>query len=340
MSLLARILIIFTTFSYSLAGRIAQADEWNVGFNTLQVSDPELDYDIDVAVWYPTQESAKAETVGPATLYVARGAKPIARTHGLILISHGFSGSFLGHNDTAQFLARQGFVVATPTHPDLPGLKSGKPAFDPLVVRPRHLRLVSNRLLNHPQFKAGFLQPRVGVIGYSLGGYTALAASGVQPDLSGLAAYCSVEINDALLCSPEATQRFATIADQLPQQKIDQLAAIVLLAPAYGPLFSEQSLAKLDIPVRLFSAEKDQELDNRYNAQHFEKFLGNTSANEVIKDAGHFVFMAPCPDALKHAIPLLCEDNKNVDRLSVHQKLNETIGHFFARVFGQQKTDA
>jgi len=56
--------------------------------------------------------------------------------------------------------------------------------------------------------------------------------------------------------------------------------------------FSEKSLAEIKIPVQLFSAEKDQELDNRYNVQYFAKLLPNTTPIQVVKGAGHFVFMA------------------------------------------------
>ena len=84
--------------------------------------------------------------------------------------------------------------------------------------------------------------------------------------------------------------------------------------------------------MRLFSAEKDQELNNRYNAQHFEEFLPNTASIEVIKDAGHFVFMAPCPEGLKRAVPFICEDAESVDRVAVHQKLNRDIAKFFNEV--------
>ena len=332
MTLFARIFLIFSFFSCFLVGGAALAKEWDVGFRNILVSDPVIHHDIEVAVWYPTQAKAKKETIGSATLHIARGAELHVSSRGLIIISHGFSGNSLGHNDTAQFLASLGYVVATPTHPDLQGLKSGKPGFDPLVARPRHIQLIIDELLNHPPFKTNLHQNRIGIIGFSLGTYTALTVAGAKPGLSGLATYCTTNIKDALLCSTQASQRFTAIAPNLISQRDNRIGGAVLLAPAYGPLFSKNSLANVKIPVRLFSAEKDQELNNRYNAQHFEEFLPNTASIEVIKDAGHFVFMAPCPEGLKRAVPFICEDAESVDRVAVHQKLNRDIAKFFNEV--------
>ncbi len=332
MILFTQVFLIVSLFFCFLMGGAALAEEWNVGFRSIQVSDAAIHHEIEVAVWYPTQTKAKEESIGPATLHVARGAELPASSQSLILISHGFSGNFLGHNDTAQFLASLGYVVATPTHPDLQGLKSGKPEFDPLVARPRHIQLIIDELLNHPSFKTNLHQKRIGIIGFSLGTYTALTTIGAKPELSGLATYCTINTKDVLLCSPQANQRFSAIAPNLISQRDNRIGGAVLLAPAYGPLFSKSSLANVKIPVQLFSAEKDQELNNRYNAQHFEEFLPNTTSIEVIKDAGHFVFMAPCPDGLKRAVPFICEDTESVNRVAVHKKLNRDIAKFFDEV--------
>lgn len=328
MKLFTRVFLIFSALYVSSV----PAEEWNVGFTTIGVSDSVVDYDIEVAIWYPTEAKVKGETIGPTTLQLAKGAPPLVSSQNLILISHGFSGNFLGHNDTAQYLARLGYVVATPTHPDLQGLKSGNPEFDPLVARPRHIQLIIDELLNHPSFEANLNQNHIGIIGFSLGTYTALTALGATPDFSGLAAYCAVNTQDVLLCSSQAKQRFSTIESNLALQRDNRFGGAVLLAPAYGPIFPEKSLANIATSVQLFSAENDQELDSRYNAQYFKESLPNIASTAIIKDAGHFVFMAPCPEELKRVVPFICSDTESVDRVMVHQKLNRDIAKFFKEV--------
>ena len=324
-------LISITCFSF-LITNIVLAEEWNVGLRVIQVSDPAFRSDIEVAVWYPTQSKAKEESMGAMPLLVAKDAESLSSSQGLIILSHGFSGNFMGHNDTAQFLAKRGYIVATPTHPDLPGLATGQAEFDPLVARPRHIQLIISELLNQPSFTS-IDQSRIGIIGFSLGAYTALSALGATPDLSGLKAYCEINQKDTLLCSYRAKQRFPIIAASLTPQKNHLISAAILLAPAYGPLFSEETLAGVKTPIGLFSAEKDQELDNQYNAEYFKKFLPNITSHKALKDAGHFIFMAPCPEGLKQAVPLICEDPVSVDREAIHHELNRDIDFFFSTAF-------
>lgn len=320
-----------TNFVLCLLTSIASAEEWNVGFRMIPI--PDSAFESKFAVWYPTEVEPISETFGIATLQIAKNAKPINTIRGLIIISHGFSGNFLSHNDTAQTLAKFGYVVATPTHPDLHGLRSGKPEFDPLVTRPRYIQSIINKLSNHPLFKSNALQNRVGIVGFSLGAYSALVATGVVPDLSNLATYCAIKTEDELLCSPEATRRLTAIEPYLAHQPDYQVKAAVLLAPAYGPLFSDKSFINVTIPIKIVSAEEDKALDNAYNAQYFKKLLPTKASHEIVKRAGHFVFMAPCSIELKQAAPVICNDNKFVDRTEIHQKLNRDIVNFFKSVF-------
>ena len=52
--------------------------------------------------------------------------------------------------------------------------------------------------------------------------------------------------------------------------------------------------------------------------------------HESIKSAGHYTFMAPCPESLKDKLPaFICIDKKGVDRLAIHQDLNVKIHEFF-----------
>lgn len=322
---------VFLILSALYAGSVP-AEEWNVGFMTIGVSDSVVDYDIEVAIWYPTEAKVKGETIGPTTLQVAKGAQPLVSSQNLILISHGFSGNYLGHNDTAQFLARLGYVVATPTHPDLQGLRSGNLEFDPLVARPRHIQLIIDELLNHPLFGANLNQNHIGIIGFSLGTYSVLTALGATPDFSGLRSYCAIKTQDVLLCSPQARQRFVAIESNLVLLGDNRIGGAVLLAPAYGPVFPEKSLADIATSVQLFSAENDQEIDNRYNAQYFKESLPNIASIEILKDAGHFTFMAPCSEELKRTAPFICRDAEAVDRVMVHRKLNRDIAKFFKTV--------
>jgi predicted dienelactone hydrolase len=102
-----------------------------------------------------------------------------------VLISHGTGGSDASHYDTALALAGEGFVVAALTHTgdnymDQSYIGNRKDLTD----RPRQVSVVLNYMLTtwiqHERVDAG----RVGMFGFSLGGFTTLVESGGIPDLS------------------------------------------------------------------------------------------------------------------------------------------------------------
>lgn len=327
-SLNRKVSLIFIVQSIFLSN-ILSAETINIGLRVIQVSDPIIETTFDLALWYPTHTKPQKENLNGVTLNIAKDAEPLEDFKGLIIISHGFSGNFLSHNDTAQHLAQLGYIVATPTHLDFTGLKSRKKEYDPLVARPRQIQLSINEVIKNKNFKSHNFEGDIGIIGFSLGSYTALAAAGAKPSLKGLSSYCSENTTDILLCSENAHRRFKEIESQLIKPAKSPISAAVLLGPAYGPIFSEQSLKEIKIPVRLFAAEKDQELNNELNAIHFESSLSNTKEVNFIKNAGHFIFIAPCTKKLKIIVPALCVDPKNVDREAIHLKLNNDIANFF-----------
>lgn len=321
--------LIYTSCHFILFVSAVNAAQWNVGFQKTHIEIQAAYKEIEVAIWYPTTENARDEKVGWATLNIATNAEVKKTVRGLILISHGFSGNFLSHNDTAHFLAQNGYVVVTPTHPDLVGLKSGEPALDPLVFRPGVIRTLINRVKDHPFFKTSLREAGIGMVGFSLGAYTVLNAIGASPDLSGLAEYCSLEKDDELLCSAHARRRISAISTQLSSAADAGVSRAVLLAPAYGPLFSKASFASVEARIKQISAEKDRALSNQFHAGHFEKILGNRAVHTVIEEAGHFIFTAPCSNELRSIVPVICNDNPGIDRLKIHEELNREILEFF-----------
>jgi predicted dienelactone hydrolase len=64
------------------------------------------------AVWYPCAIAPSPTLVGPFVLSVTKDCPIDGTKLPLIVVSHGRTGSFMGHRDTAQALADAGFVVA------------------------------------------------------------------------------------------------------------------------------------------------------------------------------------------------------------------------------------
>jgi predicted dienelactone hydrolase len=48
-----------------------------------------------------------------------------------------------------------------------------------------------------------------------------------------------------------------------------------------------------------------------------------------VRDAGHYVFLAPCPPAMIAAVPEICLDPENFDRAAFHREFNAAVVSFF-----------
>jgi predicted dienelactone hydrolase len=51
----------------------------------------------------------------------------------------------------------------------------------------------------------------------------------------------------------------------------------------------------------------------------------------VLPNADHFVFVAPCSEALAKVAPVLCQDASGFDRKAFHEKFNQAVVTFFSR---------
>lgn len=150
----------------------------NIGFRTIEVPDPQ-GAPIAVGVWYPTTAPATGPIRGLGSETVAAGAPIDGQGLPLVVMSHGNGGWFGGHHDTAEALARAGFVVAALTHTG-DNYKDQSQATD-MANRPRQLHVLIDYMLkdwsDHARLDAG----RVGAFGFSSGGFTVLAAAGGEP---------------------------------------------------------------------------------------------------------------------------------------------------------------
>src|SRR5437762_6086854 len=112
-------------------------------------------------------------------MQVANNAPPADGKFGFIVISHGAGGFSLNHRDLAMALASHGYVVAAPTHPR--GKHSDISGVGVWVGRPKQVSRVIDALLEDTELGSHIQRERIGVVGHSNGGYTALAVAGAKP---------------------------------------------------------------------------------------------------------------------------------------------------------------
>ena len=262
-----------------------------------------------VALYYPTMAAPRAIAMGPFSLNVAIGGRPVDKVKALILLSHGIGGSELGHSVLAQALARNGYLVAALRHPgdnwqDRSLMeKSPERYFD---ERPRQASRVIDAILSDPAWKDRIATdsqgPRVGALGHSAGGYTVLALAGARPDLSRIRKHCQAESSeDPIFCGVgRAGGEMPQSPAATPSLKDERVRAIVAMAPAGVPLTAE-SVGAVRSATMIYEAELDRFLVPRFHAEWVASNLPAPNLHRV-PNAWHFAFMdspsmpIPSPD--------------------------------------------
>ena len=96
----------------------AHAHAFEAGWMQIQTAGATPDAPMTtVALYYPTLAAPRVVAMGPFSVDAAIGGKPVDKVKALILLSHGISGTELGHSTLAQALARNGYLVAALRHP-------------------------------------------------------------------------------------------------------------------------------------------------------------------------------------------------------------------------------
>lgn len=251
-----------------------------------------------VALYYPTMAVSRVVAMGPFSVDAAIGGKPVEKVKAWILLSHGFTGTELGHSILAQALARNGYLVAALRHPgdnwqDRTLIEtSAERYFD---ERPRQASRVIDAILANPAWKDRIATdsqgPKVGALGHSAGGYTVLALAGATPDSSLLRKHCQAEASeDRIFCginrSREATPSLPAAVSPLRDARV---RAIVAMAPT-GVHLTAESLAAVRSATMIYEAELDRFLVPKFHAEWVAANLPSPNLHRV-PNAWHFAFM-------------------------------------------------
>lgn len=170
---------------------------------------------VKAAVWYPTTEAeAVFQYSSDTASSLAANAAPTTCTRfPLIVFSHGLFGCGIQSLFVTETLARQGYVVVAPDHPDALCSVDGAPPSgttvnEPSVADPaswtdntyaerfQQVRAIVDTMLANSAWTAQIDPARIGLAGHSLGGYTAYGLIG------GWARWKDDRIRTALLLSP------------------------------------------------------------------------------------------------------------------------------------------
>ena len=310
----------------------AEAAPWVAGLHHMTLADPVDDRPMQALAFYPTTGKTHSRRMDGYPIEVAEEAPVALGQFPLLVLSHGNTGSPLALHYLATSLARQGFIVVAVVHPgDNAGDHSRLGTLSNLYGRPLQMSAAitaaRDDTLLGPYLNAG----KVGVIGYSAGGETALILSGARPDLDRLRKYCLERPNDADACRTHGV--LISDRSELVPEADQRVGAVMLMAPL-SLLFGRHALAGVQVPALIYSGDSDQLVAVDRNAEALARKLPVTPDYRLLAGAGHFVFMAHCDAEQSVRMPALCKDAAGVDRRHIHHSLQREAALFFSQALG------
>lgn len=286
------------------------------------------------AVWYPCPGRVPEEIrFGPTSLTAVRDCSVTGESLPLVVISHGVGGWFGGHHDTAEALADAGFIVAAISH----ALDSGRSTIrDPgnlasMIERPADIKRLVDYMLG-AWSDANRIDPaRIGVFGFSRGGYTGLAVAGGTPDFRLVLNNCPTYPGNRWC---EQVREGSVLARPIVHDT--RIRAAVVADPALGSEFTAAGLKDVSIPVQLWASANGGDGVRPVDVAAVARDLPVRPDYRVVPDAGHFAFLAPCSADFAKAAkdfgePELCTDAAGFDRVAFHKAFNETVVAFFKK---------
>lgn len=318
-----------------------------VGIRPITFPDPVNQSHTPGFVFYPASEPTHGTTAfGPYDVAAKPGAAAAPGAWPLVVISHGHGGSDLGHHDLASYLARHGFVVATFEQPgDNFHDQSGSATSRVLVGRAIEVRAVIDTVLSDARWKTLVDPARIGVAGFSAGGYTSLLVVGAKPRFDLFIGYCHRHPDDIETCgpakklTPEAAEAYlADIQHDIGRwgdTADPRVKAAFVMAPL-SLVFDKAGAGAIDRPVDLWYGQNDHVLLPSENALHLEPIVPALAHVNEVPKADHWVFLAPCSTALAKEAGEICKDPPGVDRAKVHERINADAAAFFRRTLGSR----
>jgi len=281
---------------------------------------------LEIGIWYPSLARAEPLSMGPTTMNVADHGTVQGQALPLVVMSHGTGGSFLGHFDTAIALADAGFVVVAVTHAG-DNYADHSRSVD-IMDRPRQIRRVIDHMLTTWNASPAIDPARIGMFGFSSGGFTTLVSIGGVADFSKIAPMCRQYPGD-FVCELLARSAAPVTAPAMTGAADPRVRAAVIAAPALGFTFSPDGLRDVKVPVQLWRAENDVIVPHPRYAEAVRLALPEAPDYHVVQGAGHFDFLAPCSVALASMASAVCTSSPGFDRAEFHERFDAAVVQFF-----------
>jgi len=294
--------------------------------------------EVDFHIWYPAQPGGRAVTVGGNGVFygtpAGRDAPHAAGKHPMVVISHGAGGNAGQFGWIASALAEAGFVVVLPNHP---GTTTGNASAEAAVrvwERPEDVSAVLDEITDHPDAFPYIDTSRIASLGFSAGGYTAMALSGarVNPDL--LQRFCDETdhgMSDCAFLAHFGIDLHSMDLSPAAQDLTDpRIKTAVIVDPGIVETMTAESLKQIETPMLVINLGAEETVPLGVYANEAAALIPQ-ARYLAVPDAVHFSFLAQCKPkgaailANEGELDPLCDDAGGRSRADIHQQLTQII---------------
>lgn len=347
-----------TLAKITLSAALIAAALWGLKYATAPVYDgnagitygtafaPVRQSTLDFHIWYPAMPGGRNVTVGGNGVFygtpAGRNAPAKAGQFPTILISHGSGGNAGQFGWIAARLAGAGYVVVLPNHP---GTTTGNASAQRAVrvwERPADISAVIDEITAHRE-KYPFVDPeQIATLGFSAGGYTAMAVAGARVDADALQRFCDHGdhgMSDCAFLARAGIDLHAIDMSPAAQDHHDpRVRAAAIIDPGIVQTLTDESLKSIHIPMLIVNLGAEETIPAGVYARPAAQRIASAQY-QIVQDAIHFSFLAECTPkgadilAREGEPDPLCRDAGGRARRAIHDDLDRRIVTFFDSVF-------
>lgn len=305
---------------------------------------------LNTMIWYPAKEGTieKKHSIAifnTGTYAIDAPIRENIKKYPLLVLSHGTGGSAASMAWFAEMVAQNGYIVAAVNHHGNTGAEP-KYLLKGFVLcweRAKDISKVIDSIIADKYLGELIDKERIGVAGFSLGGYTALAVVGATLHIEKWQDSRNLEGNKAISSlPPEANYTLEDVDNLMNNDAIaiesirhaddhyadKRIKAAFVMAPVLVPIMDTKSLQAISVPVEIIAGDKDNQSILEENGIPLSRYIKDSRLIRI-NGVYHYTFLCEGNIHGKLFARQYTEDAKNIDRKKIHQDVARMAIDFF-----------